>query len=88
MGTVILAEAFADSPLGATVIGVALTALVTVAVAMMRMVISVSVMARDIKEIRNDVEELKENPDIMRYSHMHEVGRMPAPSKRRQGGAR
>lgn len=78
MTPIILADSFSNSPLGATVIGVALTALVTVAVAVVRMALTMSAMQSTVNAIKEDVDDLKTSPDIMRYSDMREIGRVPS----------
>jgi len=76
MITAVVAEQFVDSPLGATVVGVALTALITVTVAVIRMMVTVTVMGRDLADLKQDLKEFKESNDLMRYSDMREVARI------------
>lgn len=65
----ILAESVINSPVVVTLIGVAAAALVTMAAAAMRMVIKLAQMQTELAAIRQDISDLKTDPDVMRWSN-------------------
>lgn len=65
----ILAESVINSPVVVTLIGVAAAALVTMAAAAMRMVIKLAQMQTELFNIRQDISDLKGDPDVMRWSN-------------------
>lgn len=81
----VIAEQFTSSPLGTVVIGVALTALVTIAIAAVRLLLTIPVIVRDVAEVRSDIKELKESKDIMRYSDQREIARMQMQPRQQWG---
>lgn len=81
----VIAEQFTSSPLGTVVIGVALTALVTIAIAAVRLLLTIPVIVRDVAEVRSDIKELKESKDIMRYSDQREIARMQMQTRQQRG---
>lgn len=80
-----IAEQFTSSPLGTVVIGVALTALVTIAIAAVRLLLTIPVIVRDVAEVRSDIKELKDSKDIMRYSDQRQIGRMQTQPRQQWG---
>ena len=80
--TVILAaQSVFQSPLVVTLIGVGVTALLSLALAAIKMVVQLSNMQMAIAEMQKDVTELKTDPDIMRWSNygraVHAFGSIP-----------
>lgn len=64
-----MAEAFDQSPLGATLIGVACTTMVIAVAAMLKMVVQLTRLEGAVKDIQKDVTEIKTDADVMRWSN-------------------
>lgn len=64
----IAVQTFDQTPLGVTLIGLACTALMTIALAAVKIAFQVNTIQAEIKAMRDDIEDLKKDSDIMRWS--------------------
>lgn len=62
-------NSFVNSPVVVALIGAACTALVTLAVAGVRIVIQIAQLQTEIKSLHQDISDMKNDPDVMRWSN-------------------
>lgn len=63
-----VAESFVDSPAGTAVMTVVAAAAVSVIGAIVKMMFDVAGLVGAVREIRDDIREIKGDPDVMRWS--------------------
>lgn len=71
---------FIQSPLAVTLIGAICVAIITATGAMLKMVIQLTRIEASMKDVRDDIVAIKNDPDIMRWSNYGRVtqaGLMP-----------
>lgn len=73
---------FIQSPLAVTLIGVACVTMVTITGAAIQIVVRLARMEATVKDIRDDIVTLKNDPDVMRWSN---YGRMNQAALMQQG---
>jgi hypothetical protein len=69
MTTIGTTVSIANSPLFVALVSVGATALVTLAVAAMKMVISLAQLKTEVAAIHSDIQDLKSDPDVMKWSN-------------------
>jgi hypothetical protein len=63
-----IAQPFFQTPLAVTLIGVACAAMMTIAAASLKIVIQLARLEASVSGLREDVTQLKTDPDVMRWS--------------------
>lgn len=66
-----IAEQFAETPVGAVTIPLVSGAILAIAGAMVKMMLDISSLKQTVKNISDDIVEIKTDPDVMRWSLHH-----------------